>query len=274
MNYRDILVYADADATTAATFDVAAALASAHDSHLAALHVSMPIYVAGDVVGPVPASVIEWQERHGEDRAAAARTAVDAVRIRSGRDIEWRRSRGDLIATAVLHARYADLAVVSQAGDEGPSVAGALPEALAMGSGRPVLVVPRYGRFPTLGERVLLAWRRTRESTRAVHDALPILARAKSVTVMEVNPESAEASHIAGADIARHLARHGVRAIVHATTADEIGVGDVILSRAADHGSDLIVMGAYGHSRLREFAFGGVTRHLLAHMTVPVLMSH
>jgi nucleotide-binding universal stress UspA family protein len=119
----------------------------------------------------------------------------------------------------------------------------------------------------------VIAWKCTAEASRAVHDALPILVRAKSVTVMEVNPPAGRAPHIAGTDIAAHLARHGVRVEVSPTTAAEIGVGDAILSRAADLGADMIVMGAYGHSRLREFVFGGVTLHLLRHMTVPVLMS-
>jgi nucleotide-binding universal stress UspA family protein len=125
-----------------------------------------------------------------------------------------------------------------------------------------------------VGERVLVAWNGTRESTRAVHDALPMLVRAHSVAVMEVNPKPDETPRIAGADMATHLARHGVRAEVSSIVADEIDVGDAILSRGADLGADLVVMGAYGHSRLREFAFGGVTRHVFKHMTVPVLMSH
>src|SRR5262249_44560338 len=123
----------------------------------------------------------------------------------------------------------------------------------------------------TVGERVLVAWAHSREATRAVHDALPLLKLAKSVTVMEVNPEP---DHLGGADIALHLTRHGVKAEVASTTSGDINNGDAILSRAADLTADLLVMGGYGHSRLREFAFGGVTRHILEHMTLPVLMSH
>jgi nucleotide-binding universal stress UspA family protein len=107
-----------------------------------------------------------------------------------------------------------------------------------------------------------------------VHDALPLLTRAKSVTIMEVNPRPGDAPHVPGADIARHLARHGVKAEASSIAGADIDVGDMILSRLSDLGADLLVMGAYGHSRLREFAFGGATRHLLGHMTVPVLMSH
>ena len=107
-----------------------------------------------------------------------------------------------------------------------------------------------------------------------MHDALPFLERADQVEVMRVNPAARQAGATPGADIALHLARHGVNVEVHSTVANDIEVGDVILSRAADAGSDLVVMGAYGHSRLREMVLGGVTRHLLQHMTVPVLFSH
>jgi len=149
-----------------------------------------------------------------------------------------------------------------------------LPEELALGVGRPVLVVPRYGTFETVGQRVLIAWNGSREATRAVNDAIPILKMATKVTVLSVDPEGEPDRRLPGADLALHLARHGIAAEAESTQALDIGVGDVLLSRAADLGADLIVMGAYGHSRLREMMLGGATRHLLQHMTVPVLMSH
>jgi nucleotide-binding universal stress UspA family protein len=276
MTYKDILVYADAAKAAEARLDVAAKLAADHGAHLVALHVAVPPYIFVDAGMVVPPGVIEWQEQYQEQQTAAARKAVDAATRRSGQEMEWRVDRGDVVDVALLHSRYADVVVVSQSGaEEGEDAeADLLPEAIVMGAGRPALVVPRFGRFPKLGENVLVAWNRTREATRAVHDALPILIRAKAVTVMEVNPRATGTPHIPGADIATHLARHGVKAEVTAVTGADIEVGDMILSRIVDLGADMLVMGAYGHSRLREFAFGGVTRHLLQHMTVPVLMSH
>lgn len=276
MTYKDILVYADGGKAAPARLDVAAALATKHKAHLTALHVQLAPYVPVDFGAGVPAALIEWQEKFMVEQADLAKQAVAAAQRRTGCDIEYRLVKGEMAPTALLHARYADLVVVSQSGmtAEEMSTADELPETLVMGSGRPTLVVPRYGKFPTLGERVLVAWSRTRESTRAVHDALPILRQAKTVTVMEVNPKDQDVPHIAGADIAQHLARHDVKADVASTTAGDIDVGDAILSRAADLGADMLVMGAYGHSRMREYAFGGVTRHILQHMTVPVLMSH
>ena len=276
MTYKEILVYADASKGSPTCLDVATTLAAAHDAHLVALHVSVPPFVPVDVGAGVPADLIRWQEEYSRELAEKARKEVEAAQRRSGRAIEWRLVRGDIIPTALVHSRYADLLVTSQGGAEKDESAAAddLPETFAMGSGRPVLIVPRYGKFPKLGERVLVAWSRTRESTRALHDALPILTRAKSVTVLEVNPEPGEAPRIAGADIALHLSRHGVKSEAASFAASDIDVGDALLSRCADLGADMIVMGAYGHSRLREFAFGGVTLHILRHMTVPVLMSH
>lgn len=276
MTYKDILVYADANQSATARYDVAAALAAGHDAHLAALHVASLPYVPMDAGIAIPAAVIEWQEQYQEQQTAAAKRAVDTAKKRTGREIEWRATRGDVIDTVLLHSRYADIVVVSQSGAEKdePLDADPLPEAVVMGAGRPALIVPRYGKFAAVGQNILVAWNRTREAARAVHDSLPLLVRAKSVTVMEVNPRGSDVPHIAGADIAKHLARHGVKADVSAAVAGDIDVGDMILSRITDLGADLLVMGAYGHTRLREFAFGGVTRHLLQHMTVPVLMSH
>jgi nucleotide-binding universal stress UspA family protein len=175
-----------------------------------------------------------------------------------------------------LHARYADLTVVGQGIDlkDAPHDLAFLPEELALGVGRPVLVVPRYGTFETFGERVLIAWNGSREATRAVHDALPLLTRATKVTVLSIDPEPDSGARVPSADITLHLARHGVSAEADSTVALDMAVGDMLLSRAADLGANLLVMGAYGHSRVREMVLGGATRHILQHMTVPVLMSH
>ena len=145
-----------------------------------------------------------------------------------------------------------------------------------LSAGRPALVVPDIGAGKTLGRRVMIAWDTGREAARAVNDALPILQQAEAVTVLSVNPRPGIDLHgeEPGADIALHLTRHGVKVEVQRTQVEEINIGDTILSRLADLGSDLLVMGAYGHSRLREVVLGGVTRTLLESMTVPVLMSH
>jgi nucleotide-binding universal stress UspA family protein len=179
-----------------------------------------------------------------------------------------------------LHGRYADIVIVGQ---RDPSAGeGAydrtMPDDVILDVGRPVLVIPHGGEFPVIGERVLVAWNASRPATRAVNDALPLLERAKEVIVVAVNPRTGEGERghgeIPSADICLHLARHGIKAEAQSQYAKDLDVGPVLLSRAIDEGIDLIVCGAYGHARWREIVLGGVTRHLLEHMTVPVLMSH
>ena len=149
-------------------------------------------------------------------------------------------------------------------------------ETVLFDSGRPVLAIPFAGSLPTIGKRVLVGWNASREASRALHDALPLLAKAESATVFLANPKGGLGAHgeEPGADIARHLARHGVKVNVAKAVADDVSDSALLLNHASDMGADLLVMGAYGHSRLREFILGGVTRSLLREMTVPVLLSH
>lgn len=273
MSLKDILVIADDAKSAPVRLDVAASLAAAHDAHIVALHVrERPYTPAG--FGVMPSTLIAWQESVMREREEKAANAVAEAERRNGCPYEWRSVEGETVATALLHSRYADIVVSSQGRAENEAYEDYLTEELIMGSGRPILVVPSYGRFPTVGEQALVAWNRSREAARAVHDTFPILTRARAVRIMEVNPDPADAPHVAGADIALHLARHGAKAEAGSITAEDIDVGDILLSRAADLGVDLLVLGAYGHSRLHEYTLGGVTLHILRHMTVPVLMSH
>jgi len=170
------------------------------------------------------------------------------------------------------HARYADLTIMGQTDD------GAHDHVteMVMTVGRPVMVIPRRGSFPSIGRRPLIAWNASREATRAVFDALPLLRRADRVTVLTLDADSGAGGEdrVPGADIGLTLARHMVPVEVVHSTRGEIDAGNALLSRAADCGADLIVMGAFGHSPLHERVLGGATRHILQHMTVPVLISH
>jgi nucleotide-binding universal stress UspA family protein len=150
-------------------------------------------------------------------------------------------------------------------------------ENLMLSAGRPVLIVPYAGEFPTVGTAVLVAWDGSREATRALHDALPFLARAKQTTLLTINALDSEppASRIPGSDIAAIIARHGANVVTEEIDGvHDVPIGDMLLSRASDLGVDLIVMGGYGHSRWRELVLGGATRTVLKAMTVPVLMSN
>ena len=286
MGLKDVLVTLDATAIGERRLRSAAELAREHGAHLTGLYVVEPLQLAGylspSVSGYVDIAAMEAIEaRHREAaQAAAARVEpvfAEACRV-AGVTGEWRFVEGDTAEIGVLHARYADLAIVGQLDPENPPASSGmarLPEQLALASGRPVLIIPYAGRFESIGRRVLVAWSRTREAARALNDALPVLQRADNVMVLSINPErGAAAGELPGADIARHLARHGVKAEASYTVAEDIDVGNALLSRAADLGADLIVMGCYGHSRMRELILGGATREILRHMTVPVLMSH
>jgi nucleotide-binding universal stress UspA family protein len=173
-----------------------------------------------------------------------------------------------------LHGRYADLLVLGQ--DDPESDNAGLLETVLFDSGRPVLAIPFAGNFNSIGKRVLVGWNASREASRALHDALPLIAKADTTTVFLANPKRGLGAHgeEPGADIARHLARHGLMVEVAKAVADDVSDSALLLNHASDMGADLLVMGAYGHSRLREFILGGVTRSLLREMTIPVLLSH
>jgi nucleotide-binding universal stress UspA family protein len=280
MAFKDLLVVVDHGRSCPARIDLAVRLARDFGAHLTGLYVSAPPYMPPAVLAQLPLEVHEMQARTRRDEAERARTLyADGIeRGGPGLTSEWRAAEGEVADVASLHTRYADLAVIGQTDpDEIPlGASGDLPERLVLGAGRPVLVVPYAGRFTTVGERVLLAWNATREATRAANDALPLLQRATRVTVLSVNPRSSSGGHgpIPGADIALHLARHGVRAEVSSVATDDVAVDDMLLSQAADSGADLLVMGGYGHSRLGELVLGGATRHILRQITLPVFMSH
>jgi nucleotide-binding universal stress UspA family protein len=137
-----------------------------------------------------------------------------------------------------------------------------------------VLVVPYVGRYPAIGRNVVITWKPVRESARAAFDALPILKQAEQVQILEIDEGARRNGASADSTIAVALARHGINPAMRTSVASDIGVGDEILSRLTDMSADLLVMGAYGHSRMRELVFGSVTRHIARHMTVPTFFSH
>jgi nucleotide-binding universal stress UspA family protein len=207
--------------------------------------------------------------------AAKAEAAFRETARRLKLAADWQSREGDLTETIVALARLHDLVVLGQ---PDPDVTGNLmrPEEVVLAAGRPVLLVPYAGDFAELGRNVLVAWSGTRESARALHDAMFLLEAAETVTVLEVDRPGGETGveDRTAAAVVAALKRRGVAANAETTVSDGTPVADIILSAAADKLADLVVMGAWGHSRLREFVLGGVSRGILAEMTVPVLMSH
>lgn len=286
MGYKDILVHVDNGRNAEVRIALAMELARQHAAHLVGISGYEPIPVLGLSTGStgsyLDVQTIDMLQRQAREAALTAAEAdaahFSAAAERVGISHEWRTVEGEIAHLVTIHARYADLAILGQPApgrvDQGSVTH--LPESVLMGAGRPVLMVPYAGRFDNFARRVLVTWNATREAARALHDALPLLQSAEQVTVLTIVPagESEPDDDLPSIDITHHLARHGIKADAGTSVAEDIEVGDLILSRAADFGSDLIVMGGYGHSRLREFVLGGATRSLLRHMTVPVLLSH
>ena len=273
MSLKTIIVHVDSGRMTPARLDLAAALAEAHGALLVGLHPRdfgpLPLYVEGG------AELIEQQQRWVQDDA---QRSAELFRNRFGGTAvahEWREIEGDAWRGAALFVRGADLTIVGQANPE-EGVFGtprSLAEDLVFASGGPVLVVPYVGAEVSL-RRVLVAWNGSREAARALRNSLPLLARAEQVTLLAVDPDEMVEAYAAPAEICARLARHGIKAEPAKVVPDDLDPGEMLLSQAADLGAELIVMGAWGHSRLRETVLGGVTRTVMRHMTVPVLMSH
>ncbi len=283
MAFKDILVQVDDTRGHPSRIALAADIAARCGAHLTGLFVVDTISFSAlaapggpDFAAADAFRVIQDQYRSARFEIADRLAALfsDAA-DRAGVNSEWRTAEDDPASAVALQARYVDLAILGQADPDNPPAGADIVETALLNSGRPVLVVPFIG-ADSVGRRALVAWNATREAARAVNDALPLLAHAESVTVLSINPARGIAGDgdVPAADIALHLARHGVTAEAAYTVAEDIGVGDLILSRAAELGADLIVMGGYGHSRAREFVLGGATRTLLQEMTVPVLLSH
>ena len=278
MTYKTILVHCDAGPKVGQRLGVAVDLAERNAAHLVGVHTRPPFQAPVFFEGGMPMdSLFASYEAGAKADEAAARAAFD--KALKGRQVshEWRVSEGFIDSELVIQARYADLLVVGQADPDAQTPTPSdLPEAVVLSTGRPCLVVPHIGVRKPPGTNVMLCWNATRESARAAADALPFLRAAKKVTVLVIDPRTSPNGHGAepGADAAQWLARHGVKVTVQRDVAADSDVGGVILSRAADLDADLIVMGVYGHSRVREMVLGGASRTLLASMTVPVFISH
>lgn len=272
MTLKSILVHVTGAPDSAERVRTALDLAMEHDAHLTGLAVRPVVQIPRYAAANIPDSVFTEVEARQDAVDLAARDAFQDAAAQAGWSdrSDFRLDKGATADVVGLHARYADLTVISQAPSLDPD--GSFADVLVMRSGRPILVLPHIGTRAAIGKHIVLAWNASREAARAVGDAMPLLEKSEKVDVLSIEPEGI--GDLPGADIAHHLARHGITAEAKRSVANKIDIGDVLLNHVADSGADLVVMGAYGHSRVREMILGGVTRHMLEHMTVPVLMSH
>lgn len=279
ITYKTLLVHVDDNERCAQRVETASRIAREFGARLVGVYLVPTRELTPSVSALLPDSIVnqrlaesgEAQQRaEARFRAAATGTGLAAI--------EWRAPAGDPVHAIVAHTRGVDLAVIGQPepGADDAAFAVELANAVVLASGRPVLVIPYIGAQGPIGETALIALDRSRESARAIADALPLLARARKVVVLAVTAAAEETlgDTQARKEVVAHLRGHGIDAEVHHLDLPDIGIGELLLSQAADFGADLIVMGAYGHARFQEFVLGGVTRTMLDAMTVPVLMSH
>jgi nucleotide-binding universal stress UspA family protein len=278
MSYKTILVHCGAGKGVAHQLDVAVDVATRFDARLVGVHARPPFEAPFSFEGgsfPMDTFYRAYEDAVAADEKAAAAAFEKATKGKS-LATEWRIANGFSDDELAVQSRYADLIVVGQATDDSPEIQADLPETVALSTGRPVLVVPHIGVKKAPGKRIMLCWNASREAARAAADALPFLKAAEKVVVLVVEPKTSSDGHGAepGADVATWLSRHGVKVDVQREVSPDADIGAVILSRASDLDTDMIVMGVYGHSRVREFVMGGASRTLLQSMTVPVLMAH
>jgi nucleotide-binding universal stress UspA family protein len=284
MSYKTILIHLNDEHRAPGLLRAALSIARPSGGHVKGLSVMPPVIIIPDIEGGAGAVIDDHREAYrGQvarlktlfERATAEMPEVS--REWTALDCENENPFGIPASVVVAEARSADLVIASQDNPDW-ALTGHLDvaEQIVMESGRPVLVMPKTERAGPLGERILVAWNNSRESARAAFDALPLLRTAKEVRVLWVNPEASKrtAGDLPGFDLCAALARHGVHCEAAGVPASDARAGHALLDAADGFKADMLVMGCYGHSRLREMILGGASNHILHHAPMPVLMAH
>jgi nucleotide-binding universal stress UspA family protein len=257
--------------------DFAISVAETFEAHVLGVAFVYDPLIPGSVMGGLPPEFIESQRAESEKLARAAIARFEQAAKRAGLSAETRTLNASIAGAADRIGRLArrfDLAIVGQPEREKSMAEEVIAEGLLFESGRPVIMVPYVQKQGLKLGRIMVCWDGSRAATRAIADAMPFLQKAKQIEIVMVAGDRGKNDEIAGADLGQHLARHGLKVDVKRLTSPDIDVASTVLSYAADSSADMIVMGGYGHSRLREFILGGVTRGILEAMTAPTLMSH
>jgi len=274
---KDLVVNLAAGGSRGDPGTFAVSVAETFRAHVAAIAFAHDPIVPATLMGGIPTDFIESQRAEAEAAASAAIARFEEAARRAGVSAESRLLAASIAEASDQFGRIArrfDLAIVGQAEPEKAGPEELIAESALFEGGRPVLMVPYIQKTGLELGKVVVCWDGSRAAARAAGDALPFLARAQGIEVLIVACERGKSDEIPGADIGQHLARHGLKVEVKRIVATDSDVANTILSYVADVSADLIVMGGYGHSRLREFILGGVTRSILAAMTVPTLLSH
>ena len=275
--FKDIIAYLNVSKGSESIADFAVSVASTLEAHITGIAMVFVLNTPGTSMGYLPLEKIEPRQREYEAAANTARDRFAAATARAGVSAAPQLLHTSFANAANLFgsiARRFDLAIVGQAKPDGNAVEAMISESTLFESGRPVIIVPYIQKAPIKLDRIMVCWDGSRSAARAIADAMPFLERAKNVEVVIVTNERGKRDEIEGADMGQHLARHGLKVEVTRITHGDLDVSDALLSHSMDASADFMVMGGYGHSRLREFVLGGVTRTILRTMTLPVLMSH
>jgi len=274
--FNDIAVLLPVDRPAGALIDCAASVASRFEAHLdgiACVYQALNPMIASEAAAVVMAAQYETSVEQAaivlDQFEIATRRLGIPHDAKSTFNVSYAATR-----TVTEMSRLYDLNIIAQPDRSNPSQTDFLSEAVLFGSGRPVLMVPYITHAPVRTDRVLICWDGGVPAARAVHDAMPFLRKATTIDIVAVNEAEDDAGEVSSAALIAHLARRDLAATPHRLTADTSNIHNAILSLAADNDTDLIVMGGYGHSRLREFILGGTTRGMFESLTVPALISH
>lgn len=249
-----------------------------HDAHVTGLAVSFEPVVPAFAAAPMPVDYL--QAAHDQAIAAAkdAKDQFDEFARLAGVKSESRLAEiltGGPLDNVLAHCRPTDLVVIGQSNPDKPEpMRELLIETILFESGVPVLLVPYIGSKSFEPNNVLIGWDGSSTATRAIHASIPVLEKADKVTVLVIEKKANSQAGQPGAEVANYLARHNMNVTIDVVSNPQTGVADTVLNYVTDNNNDLVVMGGYGHSRMREFLFGGATREILEAMTVPVLMAH
>jgi len=280
MPYKTILTYIPDIESANQALSAVLPIAQEHDAHLIGLHIVPRVPVMFVVAAAeIPQSVIQQQETKLQQQAEALKEHFEMLCQQAGVKAEWRSHKiehADMASEIVSQTLCADLIALIQSEVDEFGLKTDIPSHVAIETGRPVLIIPRSGQYSKIGERAAIAWNASKEATRASFDALPFLQHAKTVKVLSINPKCRSGyDRIAlGDEMTECLRRHNIKVEAEVTMSSNTAVGEELLTQLTNENCDLLIMGCYGHSRLRETLFGGVTKSLLGKMTVPVLMSH
>lgn len=274
MGYASLLMCVTGGGVQDSYADAVLSFAQSHQAKVSAIYAINPVppylLTADYLPPPMTAEYLKDEEELEQKSRALVETRAKAL----GMSIDWHLEHSLPLDGVCRHSPYYDLITVPAGTDITATTDGSgLPAELVMSVGNPVMIIPPTTRSAGIGKRVLIAWKPSREATRAIHDALPLLRQAEKVTVLKIGVNANSTSEDAD-KLVSHLAAHGVRSETLFEMADGRIVGSVVLDVIQRLNCDLLVMGGYGHSRLRELLLGGVTRHVLRHLSIPVFMSH